>query len=162
GHAVHRREQRRNREPAGHGVAPQVDRLRKTVRAEHVGAYFIDPWPPSRSTEKSWPHFRPPPVDFCSSRLAIGAATERARRLAMPAGTRAKPYKRDSSGVAPASPQVAKSGAEAEQRSQRRAQGDGQRAHGAARQLIERILLGRRERQTRVVNRLGRAPSEAG
>src|SRR5262245_31539634 len=111
GHAVHRREQRRNREPAGHGVAPQVDRLRKTVRAEHVGAYFIDPWPPSRSTEKSWPHFRPPPVDFCSSRLAIGAATERARRLAMPAGTRAKPYKRDSSGVAPASPQVAKSGA---------------------------------------------------
>src|SRR5262249_20557298 len=33
----------------------------------------------SRSTEKSWPHFRPPPVDFCSSRLAIGAATECAR-----------------------------------------------------------------------------------
>src|SRR5262249_53840377 len=45
--------------------------------------------PPSRSTEKSWPHFRPPAVDFCGSRLAIGAATERARALAMPAGTRA-------------------------------------------------------------------------
>src|SRR5262249_52974268 len=52
--------------------------------------------PPSRSTEKSWPHFRPSAVDFCGSRLAIGAATERARALAMPAGTRAKPYKRDS------------------------------------------------------------------
>ena len=52
--------------------------------------------------EKSWPHFRPSAVDFCGSRLAIGAATERARALAMPAGTRAKPYKRDSSGVAPA------------------------------------------------------------
>src|SRR5262249_56010620 len=44
-------------------------------------------WPP---TEKSWLHFRPPPVDFCGSRLAIGAATERARALAMPAGTRAQ------------------------------------------------------------------------
>src|SRR6516164_11131373 len=33
--------------------------------------------PPSRSTEKSWPHFRPSAVDFCGSRLAIGAATER-------------------------------------------------------------------------------------
>src|SRR5262245_14095719 len=63
--------------------------------------------PPSRSTEKSWPHFRPSAVDFCCSRLAIGAATERARALAMPAGTRAQAYKRDSSGVAPASPQVA-------------------------------------------------------
>ena len=31
---------------------------------------------PSRSTEKSWPHFRPSAVDFCCSRLAIGAATE--------------------------------------------------------------------------------------
>ena len=61
----------------------------------------------SRSTEKSWPPFRPSAVDFCGSRLAIGAATERARALAMPAVTRAKPYKRDSSGVAPASPQVA-------------------------------------------------------
>src|SRR5262249_41023528 len=39
-------------------------------------------WPP---TEKSWPHFRPSAVDFCGSRLAIGAATERARALAMPA-----------------------------------------------------------------------------
>src|SRR5262249_58327439 len=47
-------------------------------------------WPPSCSTGKSWLHFRPPPVDFCSSRLAIGAATERARALAMPAGTRAQ------------------------------------------------------------------------
>src|SRR5215472_7757922 len=63
--------------------------------------------PPSCSTGKSWLHFWPPPVDFCSSRLAIGAATERARALAMPAGTRAQVYKRDSSGVAPASPQVA-------------------------------------------------------
>src|SRR5262249_20663685 len=34
--------------------------------------------PPSCSTGKSWLHFRPPPVDFCCSRLAIGAATERA------------------------------------------------------------------------------------
>src|SRR6516165_11554447 len=41
-----------------------------------------NPAPPSRSTEKSWLHLRPPPVDFCSSRLAIGAATERARALA--------------------------------------------------------------------------------
>src|SRR6516164_9117913 len=46
--------------------------------------------PPSRSTEKSWPHFRPSAVDFCGSRLAIGAATERARALAMPPGTRAQ------------------------------------------------------------------------
>src|SRR5262245_41082954 len=65
------------------------------------------PPPPSCSTGKSWLHFRPSAVDFCCSRLAIGAASERARALAMPAGTRAKPYKRDSSGVAPASPQVA-------------------------------------------------------
>src|SRR5262249_46305601 len=63
--------------------------------------------PPSRSTGKSWLHFRPPPVDFCSSRLAIGAATERARALAMRRERAPKPYKRDSSGVAPASPQVA-------------------------------------------------------
>jgi hypothetical protein len=48
---------------------------------------------PSCSTGKSWLHFRPPPVDFCSSRLAIGAASERARALAMPAGTRAGPMK---------------------------------------------------------------------
>src|SRR5215471_6665585 len=59
------------------------------------------------STRKSWLHFRSSPVDFCCSRLAIGAATERARALAMPPGTRAQVYKRDSSGVAPASPQVA-------------------------------------------------------
>src|SRR5262249_37717280 len=45
--------------------------------------------------------------DFCSSRLAIGAATERARALAMRRERAPKPYKRDSSGVAPASPQVA-------------------------------------------------------
>jgi len=44
----------------------------------------------ARSTEKSWLHFWPPPVDFCSSRLALGAATERARAMAMPAGTRAQ------------------------------------------------------------------------
>src|SRR5262249_41625091 len=58
------------------------------------------------STEKSWPHFRPPPVDFCSSRLAIGAGTERARALAMPAA-QALQTRANSSGVAPASPQVA-------------------------------------------------------
>src|SRR5262249_17842919 len=63
--------------------------------------------PPACSTEKSWPHFRPSAVDFCCCRLAIGAATERARALAMPAGSAPKPYKRDSNGVAPASPQVA-------------------------------------------------------
>src|SRR5262245_41442765 len=63
-------------------------------------------WPP---TEKSWLHFRPPPVDFCGSRLAIGAASERARALAMPAGTRAQALhtRANSSGVAPASPQAA-------------------------------------------------------
>src|SRR5262249_7969285 len=62
-----------------------------------------------RSTEKSWPHFRPSPVDFCSSRLAIGAASERARALAMPAGTRAQALqtRTTSSGVVPASSQVA-------------------------------------------------------
>ena len=55
------------------------------------------------STGKSWLHFRPPPVDFCSSRLAIGAATERARALAMPAGTRAEALqtRANSSGVVP-------------------------------------------------------------
>src|SRR5262249_50624571 len=60
-------------------------------------------WPPSRSTEKSWPHFRPSAVDFCGSRLAIGAATERARALAMPAGTRAQALqtRANSSGVVP-------------------------------------------------------------
>src|SRR5262249_53769270 len=46
--------------------------------------------PPSCSTGKSWLHFRPPPVDFYCSRLAIVAAAERARALAMPAGTRAQ------------------------------------------------------------------------
>src|SRR5262249_30834946 len=61
----------------------------------------------SRSTEKSWPHFWPPPVDFCRSRLAIGAASERARAPASARERAPKPYKRDSSGVAPASPQVA-------------------------------------------------------
>src|SRR5262249_32862468 len=62
---------------------------------------------PRARPKKSWPHFRPSAVDFCGSRLAIGAATERARALAMPAEGAAKPYKRDPSGVAPASPQVA-------------------------------------------------------
>src|SRR5215831_16425296 len=62
---------------------------------------------PRARPKKSWPHFRPSAVDFCGSRLAIGAATERARALAMPAEGAPKPYKRDSSGVAPASPQVA-------------------------------------------------------
>src|SRR5262249_6738116 len=48
-------------------------------------------------------HFRLPPVDFCSSRLAIRAATERARALAMPAGTRAQAFqtRANSSGVVP-------------------------------------------------------------
>src|SRR5262249_33741183 len=57
---------------------------------ERTRERLINPPPPSCSTGKSWLHFRPPPVDFCSSRLAIGAATERARALAMPAGTRAQ------------------------------------------------------------------------
>src|SRR5262249_29457962 len=63
----------------------------------------------SRSTEKRWLHFRPSAVDFCCSRFAVGAATERARALAMPAGTRAQALqtRANSSGVAPASPQVA-------------------------------------------------------
>src|SRR5262249_8430388 len=44
--------------------------------------------------QKSWPHFRPPPVDFCGSRLAIGAAPECARapasaRYARPSVTNA-------------------------------------------------------------------------
>jgi len=63
--------------------------------------------PPSRSTEKSWPHFRPSAVDFCGSRLAIGAANRTRASVGKPAGSAPKPYKRDSSGVAPASPQVA-------------------------------------------------------
>src|SRR5215468_9860089 len=50
--------------------------------------------PPSRSTEKSWLHFRPPPVDFCGSRLAIGAATKRARAPASARERAPKPYKR--------------------------------------------------------------------
>src|SRR5215831_16422157 len=68
-----------------------------------------EPREPSCSTGKSWLHFRPPPVDFCGSRLAIGAASERARALAMPAGMRAQALqtRANSSGVAPASPQVA-------------------------------------------------------
>src|SRR5262249_47509105 len=38
------------------------------------------PLPPALVLDrKKWLHFRPPPVDFCGSRLAIGAATERAR-----------------------------------------------------------------------------------
>jgi len=51
------------------------------VPADYGGHFrsFDGPPPPSCSTGKSWLHFRPPPVDFCGSRLAIGAATERAR-----------------------------------------------------------------------------------
>src|SRR5262249_3039417 len=48
------------------------------------------PGRPRARTKKRWRDFRPSAVDFCSSRLAIGAATERARALAMPAGTRAQ------------------------------------------------------------------------
>src|SRR5262249_11838368 len=74
-----------------------------------ASADFVPGTPSSCSTEKSWLHFRPPPVDFCSSRLAIGAASERARALAMPAGTRAQALqtRANSSGVVPASSQVA-------------------------------------------------------
>src|SRR5262249_38639198 len=61
------------------------------------------PTPALALDRKKLAAFSPPPVDFCSSRLALGAATERARALAMRAGTRAQVYKRDSSGVAPAS-----------------------------------------------------------
>src|SRR5262249_46563368 len=46
--------------------------------------------PHSPSTQKNKPHFWPSAVDFCCSRVAIGAATERERALAMPAGTRAQ------------------------------------------------------------------------
>src|SRR5262249_33277110 len=42
------------------------------------------------AAKKKLLHFRPSAVDFCGSRLAIGAATERARALAMPPGTRAQ------------------------------------------------------------------------
>src|SRR6516162_9230033 len=41
--------------------------------------HAADPPPPSCSTGKSRLHFWPPSVDFCGSRWAIGAATERAR-----------------------------------------------------------------------------------
>jgi len=71
------------------GIASAVGKLRcrSCLLAGEVGFFF---GPPSRSTGKSWPHFRPSAVDFCCSRLAIGAASERARALAMPAGTRAQ------------------------------------------------------------------------
>src|SRR5215831_5642552 len=77
------------------------------------------------STRKSWLHFRSSPVDFCGSRLAIGAASERARALAMPAGTRAQALqtRANSSGVVPASSRIECG-----------------------------FLLGRLDRQTRVVN----------
>src|SRR5262245_64552549 len=77
-----------------------ASRLRAT-RVHNQGIRAIAP------TEESWPHFRPSAVDFCGSRLAIGAATERARAPASARERAPKPYKRDSSGVAPASPQVA-------------------------------------------------------
>src|SRR5262249_30441870 len=63
----------------------------------------------SCSTGKSWLHFWPPPVDFCGSRLAIGAATERARALIKRPGTRAQAQqtRANSSVVAPASRKAA-------------------------------------------------------
>src|SRR5262245_11783585 len=44
----------------------------------------------SRSTEKSWPHFRPSAVDFCGSRLAIGRCN-RTRASVGNAGGNARP-----------------------------------------------------------------------
>src|SRR5262249_7361119 len=57
-----------------------------------IKAFVAEVFPggPSCSTGKSWLHFWPPPVDFCGSRLAIGAATERARALIKRPGTRAQ------------------------------------------------------------------------
>src|SRR5262249_18912615 len=79
------------------GTVSVIDTTSNTVTATipvgiaPFGVAVTPPFtPPSCSTGKSWLHFRPPPVDFCCSRLAIGAATERARALAMPAGTRAQ------------------------------------------------------------------------
>ena len=64
--------------------------LRQATAALRSGRYLqLAPPPPSCSTGKSWLHFRPPPVDFCCSRLAIGAATERARAPASAPVTRA-------------------------------------------------------------------------
>ena len=51
----------------------------RTLPSLHGVCRCASPPPPSCSTGKSWLHFRPPPVDFCCSRLAICAATERAR-----------------------------------------------------------------------------------
>src|SRR5262249_35225121 len=68
-----------------------VDALGKIVKEAKISSEpaalvaFFEAGPgASRSTEKSWPHFWPSAVDFCGSRSAIGAATERARALAMP------------------------------------------------------------------------------
>src|SRR5262249_38900567 len=60
-----------------HGVG-----VREADVAEEAAAQESENPPPSCSTEKSWLHFRPPPVDFCRSRYGIGAATESARALA--------------------------------------------------------------------------------
>ena len=78
----------------GRGPLPSPSRPHEDVLNVFVTRHAIDSCcglpPPSCSTGKSWLHFRPPPVDFCGSRLAIGAATECARALAMPAGRRAQ------------------------------------------------------------------------
>src|SRR5262245_15406747 len=66
----------------------------------HIGTLAFPPAALALDRKKSWLHFRPPPVDFCGSRLAIGAATERARAPASGPVTRAQVYKRDSSGAA--------------------------------------------------------------
>src|SRR5262249_61167549 len=74
-------------------VFPRLLPLRPPPRPSlfpYTTLFRSHPQAPLCSTGKSWLHFRPSPVDFCSSRLAIGAATERARALAMPAGTRAQ------------------------------------------------------------------------
>src|SRR6516162_9869585 len=97
------------RHPHHSPVQHDVDRSKDRRRGQIGRFVLVVAPPPSCSTGKSWLHFRPPPVDFCSSRLAIGAATECARALAMPAGTRAQALqtRANSSGVAPASPQAA-------------------------------------------------------
>src|SRR5262249_9344038 len=93
---------------APQGAALQVVRGTRAVELEFVKTLRHPP-PPSCSTEKSWLHFRPPPVDFCGSRLAIGAATERARAPASARQRGPKPQQTrvNSSGVAPASPRAA-------------------------------------------------------
>src|SRR5262249_36552039 len=63
----------RARRPCHGGRAQCARELRSTLGIRYAQARGA-PQPPSRSTEKSWLHFRPPPVDFCGPRLAIGAA----------------------------------------------------------------------------------------